>query len=255
MDSIIIDRNKCIGCGLCAKDCVYGCLEVYDGKAILHSAGCIECGHCYAVCPENAVLMKTVQPEEGTPVPMTAIAPETLLSAMKSRRTIRQFRPEPVEEEILHKIIEAGRYCPTATNSQDVAYTILGSRQQEIEKICVELLRKGTGVAGYVSDYVKNLKIDDQFFFKGAPLVIVVSGKNKGNAYLASSYMELMAESLGLGVLYSGFFVACTVLSPKVRQILGLPQGHKAVTCMVMGYPAVNYRRIPGRKPANVKKL
>jgi len=45
----------------------------------------------------------------------------------------------------------------------------------------------------------------DSFFFKGAPLVIIVSARNEVDAALASSYMEIMAESLGLGVLYSGF--------------------------------------------------
>lgn len=152
-------------------------------------------------------------------------------------------------------ILEAGRYAPTGSNSQDVSYTILGSKQAEIEENCVALFRKGIGAAGIVSPMAKNISVDDHFFFKGAPLVIVVSGKGEVNASLASSYMELMAESLGLGVLYSGFFIACTRLSGKVRGLLDLPSGHKAVTCMVIGYPKVKYRRIPSRKELKVKTL
>lgn len=255
MIPVLIDREKCVGCGQCVKDCVSGCLEVYQGKAITKDGGCISCGHCYAVCPVGAVRVEGVEPDAGEFVEMTEFDSKRLLQAMKSRRTVRQFKPDAIEQEKIDMILEAGRYCPTGSNAQDVAYTILGSRQDDAEKICVELFRKGTGAAGFLSDVLKNMKIDDHFFFKGAPLVIVVSGKGKGNANLASSYMELMAESLGLGVLYSGFFVACTMLSPKLRKMLDLPQGHKAVTCMVMGYPDVKYHRIPGRKPANIRIL
>ena len=67
--------------------------------------------------------------------------------------------------------------------------------------------------------------------------------------------MELMAESLGLGVLYSGFFVACTRLSRKLRKMLDLPKGHKVITCMVIGYPAVKYQRIVPRKPLQSRTL
>ena len=48
-------------------------------------------------------------------------------------------------------------------------------------------------------------------------MVIVVSSKSNVNAGLASAYMEIMAESLGLGVLYSGFFVVCAKISGKLR--------------------------------------
>lgn len=67
--------------------------------------------------------------------------------------------------------------------------------------------------------------------------------------------MELMAESLGLGVLYSGFFCACTRLSRKLRKLIKLPKGKKVVTCMVIGYPAVNYQRIVPRKPLKSRTL
>lgn len=67
--------------------------------------------------------------------------------------------------------------------------------------------------------------------------------------------MELMAESLGLGVLYSGFFVACSRFSRKLRKLIRLRRGHKVVTCMVIGYPAVKYHRIVPRKPLRSNTL
>lgn len=255
MNPVIIDKEKCVGCGECAKDCVAGYLYVENGKAETRDAGCIKCGHCYAVCPANAVTLQGMKGNNGEYVSMTEFDSERLLQAMKSRRSVRRFKNAPVEKEKLDMILEAGRYCPTASNSQDVAFTILGSKQDEIEKICVNLFRKGKSVASSAYAAAKNMEIDDKFFFKGAPLVIVVSAKSTGNANLASSYMEIMAASLGLGVLYSGFFVICTKLSGKLRKILSLPDGHSVKTCMVIGYPDVKYRRIPDRKELNVKEL
>ena len=69
------------------------------------------------------------------------------------------------------------------------------------------------------------------------------------------SAMELMAESMGLGVLYSGFFRACADVSEELRKLLDLPEGHKVVTCMVIGYPAVKYQRIVPRKALKAKIL
>lgn len=255
MSNVLIDEQKCIGCGACVKDCVAGFLQIKNGKAVAREVGCISCGHCYAVCPVEAVTLPDVPGDGGELVSLTEFDSQRLLQAMKGRRTIRQFTQEPVSQEQIDMILEAGRYCPTGTNSQDVAYTILGSKQNEIEAICVNLFRKGLGAAGFISDMAKNMQVDDHFFFKGAPLVIVVSGKSATNAALASSYMELMAETLGLGVLYSGFFVACTKLSSKIKPLLELPKGHKVVTCMVIGHPAVKYHRVPGRKPLNAKTL
>ena len=255
MDRIIINEEKCIGCSLCVEDCPGACLYTENGRAHARPSGCIECGHCYAICPQGAIRLSGYACEDEPVVPMTALDSDTLLAAMRSRRTIRRFTAQPVEEEKLRKILEAGRYCPTGGNSQNVAYTVLGSRQREAEAICVALFRKGRKLGAPLIDFLKRVSIPDDFFFKGAPLVIVVSGRDEVNAALASSYMELMAESLGLGVLYSGFFRVCTVISGKLRRLLELPKGHRVVTCMVIGYPAVRYRRIVPRKALKSKTL
>ena len=255
MDKIIIDSNKCIGCAKCVKDCVASALFIENGKAKLRE-GCIECGHCFAICPEGAVDMPAYNTSEcGNITNMTEIDSSTFHEAIKSRRTIRQYKDIPVEQYKTDMILEAGRYAPTGSNSQNVAYTILGSKQAEIEKECVKIFRTGVGVGSKFVKYLQNQNIDDNFFFKGAPLVIVVSGTDKVNASLASAYMELTANTLGLGVLYSGFFCICAAISPKIKKMLSLPKGHRAITCMIIGYPNVEYKRIVPRKELKVKKL
>ena len=255
MNPILINEEKCIGCGLCVKDCPSSYLHLDNGKAHANTVGCIECGHCYAICPQAAIKILNYDCKDEAIVPMTEISSDTLLAAMKSRRTVRQFTDQPVEKEKIQKILEAGRYSPTGGNSQNVTYTILGSRQDEAEAICVDLFRKGTDLASHIKAFADRFNVTDNFFFKGAPLVIVVSSRSSVDAGLASSYMEIMAESLGLGVLYSGFFVMCSRISRKLRKLLKLPRGHKVVTCMVIGYPAVKYLRIVPRKPLQSKEL
>lgn len=255
MYPIIIDEEKCVGCSLCVKDCPNSYLYLENKKAHTHETGCIECGHCYAVCPQGAVKMTNYDHKEEPVISMTEIDSDTLLQAMRSRRTIRHFTKQPVEKEKIRKILEAGRYAPTGGNAQNVSYTILGNRQKQAEQICVNLFRKGQKIGAPFVSFLKRVKITDDFFFKGAPLVIVVSSKNKVNASLAAAYIEIMAESLGLGVLYSGFFAVCARLSKKLKKVIDLPKGEEVVTCLIIGYPAVKYQRIVPRKVLKAKKL
>ncbi len=255
MNPITVDCEKCIACLKCINDCPNAYLFLEDDEVKTNDKGCMECGHCYAICPQGAIRMTNYDFTDEEIVMMSEIDSETLLRAMKSRRTIRQFRPDEVEDEKIEKILEAGRYSPTGANRQMVSYTILGSRQREAEEICLGLFRKGKKLGSAFASYLKRIEIDDDFFFKGAPLVIVVSSKSTVDGGLASSYMEIMAESMGLGVLYSGFFVMCSKMSRKLKKLLELEKGYDVVTCMVIGYPDVKYKRIAPREELKVKKL
>lgn len=255
MNPIDIDAEKCVVCSKCIDDCPNSYLFLEDDEIRTNEQGCMECGHCYAICPQGAISMTNYDSTDEKVVLMSEIDSETLLNAMKSRRTVRQFKPDIVEEDKIEKILEAGRYSPTGANRQMVSYTILGSRQREAEDICLSLFRKGKKFGSAFASYLKRIEIDDDFFFKGAPLVIVVASKSTVDGGLASSYMEIMAESLGLGVLYSGFFVMCSRMSRKLKKLIELERGYEVVTCMVIGYPDVNYQRIAPRKELKVKKL
>lgn len=256
MKPIRINEELCIGCAKCVRDCVSEKIRIVDSKAQFMFERCIRCGHCYAICPTGAIEMTDYEGYQGEkPLPMTEFDSDRLLVAMKSRRTIRQFRKDDVTDEQIKKIIEAGRYCPTATNSQDFSFTVIKRTLPEVEKEAVRFFRWGQKRVTPFSSYIKNANIDDNFFFKGAPVVIIVNGKSKTNACLASSYMELMAESMGLGVLYSGFLIAAAKLDRKLGAMLKTDGGEKPVTCLVIGYPDVDYQRIPPREKADIKYI
>ena len=119
----------------------------------------------------------------------------------------------------------------------------------------MRLFRRIVPLARLVDETARRTEIDDHFFFKGAPAVVVVVAKDQVNGALAASNMELAAQAHGLGVLYSGFFAMAARLSPALRRELGLARGQKVVTALVVGRPAVKYRCTAPKEPANVRFL
>ena len=114
--TIIIDHDKCTGCGECVADCVRHILEVRNGKACVLSGDCLSCGHCLAVCPANAVRMDGI--EDGILAKSESsgtLDADILKTHLKLRRSIRQYKQTPVEKEKLEKIIEAGRLTPSGS--------------------------------------------------------------------------------------------------------------------------------------------
>lgn len=249
---IIVNREKCVGCGLCEGDCVAGSIKVKNGKAV-PPMSCILCGHCEAICPKNAVSI-TGFTDTAEEMEQVRLNPQELLNAIRTRRTVRQFTKQAVSDAIVSDIIEAGRLAPTGVNAQNTGFIILGSRQKDFEAMALNLFHSVSKAAKPVVPFLKNMSFDDHFFFKKAPLVIVLTG-DKVNASLAAENMAFMAEAHGLGVLFSGFFTICANVSPKIHRNLGLKHGEKVVTTLVIGYPAVKYLRTVHREPPKLTKL
>lgn len=249
---VVIDGDKCIGCGLCAKDCVGFDIRLEDGKAVPCGRSCIMCGHCEAICPQGAVKIEGLEDETEAFDEQTRLDPQVLMQAIKTRRTIRNFTDRKVSSEILDMIIEAGRLAPTGANSQNTGYLILDKKKSSCEAAAVSIFGGLLNFGKKLVPALRSMNIDKNFFFKKAPLVIVILGKDKVSASLAAQNMAFMAEANGLGVLFSGFFTTCYNMSGKIRKIVGMKSKPKAVTTLVIGYPAVKYHRTARRKKAAV---
>lgn len=251
---IDINKEKCIGCKQCVNDCPEKNIFINDdGKAQVRAQTCMKCGHCTAVCPMEAVKITGFSEPPIDLKELDKIEADALLGAIKSRRSVRQFTGEPVTSEDLKKIIEAGRFTPTGKNSQGVKYIVLDNEKERLEDLAVKVFKKLLKVLNLVNKSYSHIAIDENFFFKKAPLVIVVAADNSVNGSLAAGNMALMAESLGLGVLYSGFFTMAAKLSPKIRKVLGVKKKELVMT-LVIGHPAVKYRRTAQKDEAVVIK-
>ncbi|MGL6120414.1 MAG: nitroreductase family protein [Fusobacteriaceae bacterium] len=265
-----VNIEKCIGCGLCIKDCLVKDIQMLDGKANIKNRSCFKCGHCVAICPVKAVVTDEYAMEDVVEYEKESfdISAENLLNFIKYRRTIRQYKEKEVENEKLLKIIEAGRFTPTATNSQDVGYVVVKNDISKLREMTMETLKvMGEKILETSEDkkmrmYAKmwldmhevckeNPKKGDKLFYNATSL-IVVTAKNSTNGDLASGNMELMTNALGLGAVYCGFFIVAAQQNKEIAQFLEIGEDRKIVSCLVVGYPDVKYKRTAPRKCAEI---
>ena len=257
-----IDQTLCIGCGLCFKDCFGNNLKMEDGKAKV-LGNCFECGHCVAVCPKNACSIDDNPMDDITPFALP-VSPDDLLTQIKSRRSIRHYKEQPVEREKLEMLIETGRFTATGSNAQDVGYVVVQDTLEAVKPAIWEGLNAvadnfiaqgnpGSYAFRWKKMYENYLadpsnKRDDLFF--EAPCLLILTGTETSCA-LAGSNIELMAYSLGLGCLYSGFIRRAVNASPEARAALGLEE-KDATLCLLVGFPDISYQRSAPRRTPSV---
>jgi nitroreductase/Pyruvate/2-oxoacid:ferredoxin oxidoreductase delta subunit len=267
-----VDIEKCIGCGLCVKDCFPKDIEMVDNKAKINNLTCFKCGHCIAVCPKAAITTDEYDMEDVKEYSKDefSLQPNNLLNFIKFRRTIRQFENKSVEKEKITKIIEAGRFTQTGSNMQDVSYIVVEKGIEELKALTLKSLKKiGETILSNLTtqtmvykryaelwlkmydEYTKNPSFNDKLFFN-APTVVIVTANSVVDGALASSNMELMTNALGLGTFFSGFFVRAAQDNKEILDFLGIEEGKQVVTCMVIGYSKVKYMRTVPRRVANV---
>lgn len=254
-------KEKCTGCGTCIKDCPAGAIKIEDKKAVwTHS--CIQCGHCAAICPYGAAVIPEYEMEdvEEYAEEEFKVDPARLLHVIKFRRSIRDFQDRPIEKEVLQRILQAGRYTPTAKNMQDCRFAVVQERLEEFRGLMWDSMPEileGMEKAGH--EYRRSIRFlyekwkktgEDPLLFN-ADTLLVAAADNPVDAALAASNMETMAAASGLGALYSGFTVGVLSAAPNLMQWLGLGD-KKAVCCLLLGYPAVSYRRSAPRKKADI---
>jgi len=165
---------------------------------------------------------------------------------MKSRRSVRFFTDEKVSDEHFNMLLEAGRYSPTGSNAQNVQFIVLDSVKEKAEELAIAHLLK----QDFFNATRKSVPAD--FLFKNAPLVILTAESRPDNAGFASANIELLANALGLGVLYSGYFTSAANNCPELRELIGTPEGMNIVSCLVIGHPDIKYHRGVPRREANL---
>lgn len=269
---IKVDKEKCIGCGKCIDDCLVNDIIMIDEKAQMKNKNCFKCGHCIAICPVNAVSTSKYNMEEVKEYNEDefSIPADNLSNFIKFRRTIRQFKEKKVENNKIIKIIEAGRFTPTGGNQQDVSFTVVKDKIDEFRELILNNLnKKGKSILNNLGPETMKFKkyaemwtqmyqeyqnesVDNDRLFFGAPIVIVVSANSTVNGALAASNMELMANALNLGVLFSGFTLRGAKNKKEVRELLNIKKNKEIVTALVIGYPDVKYFRTVPRKEADI---
>ena len=258
---VVIDEKKCIGCGLCAADCIAQNI-VIEGKAHIKKE-CFQCGHCVAVCPKGAVSIPEydMADVEEYDAESFTLQSEAVLHSIKFRRSIRNYKPEAVPEEVLRMLADAGRYTATAKNSQGNGFVFVqkevnGLKErvwQFIDDIAHKDIREidKAFLPYLVFNQRRKKDATDDYLFRNAPVVLYVVSDSALDAGLAAQNMEMMGVSLGLGMLYNGYLARVSDADAELKQWLGIAD-RKICACMLLGYPAVHYARTAPRKPTEI---
>ncbi len=136
--SIIIDKNRCNGCGICAQVCPARAFTIVAEKAELSGSCTLACDHCAAACPQTAITVEFSEKEpfefasfSAKPAENRApVSPAALVNMMRARRSCRVYREKPIEREILEDLVKIGITAPSGTNSQKWTFSIIDSRSK-----------------------------------------------------------------------------------------------------------------------------
>lgn len=158
------------------------------------------------------------------------------LECIKSRRSIRKFKENPVDHETIQQIVDAARFSPSWKNTQIVRYHVIED-------------------ASILENIANNCVLDFEFNQKTisrAPQLVVVSMVEKRCGYekdgsfstskedrwemfdagIASQTFCLAAHDMGVGTVILGIFD-----EDKIAKAISLPEGQKVAALIAMGYP------------------
>jgi nitroreductase/Pyruvate/2-oxoacid:ferredoxin oxidoreductase delta subunit len=260
-----IDAERCARCGLCAQVCPLVIItqdeEGLPAERENTASRCINCGHCVAVCPTGALGTVHSSPEDCTPLsPKDLLDTDAAFRLFGMRRSVRRYLPEPIPQAELDRILETAHMAPSASNLRPVRWTVVegAERLHRIAAACVETMR-GSGndfYAGFVRAFDKG---HDVILRGCTTLVTAHSGPEfpwgQVDCVIAAAHLELAASVCGYGACWAGFVMRAAQNSDEVRVALGLPEGHAAHACMMLGRPALRYARIPLRGPVPVRRF
>ena len=150
-----IDKDKCTSCMACEAICTNSRVieKGADGyPEFVRDMACIYCGHCFAVCPEQAISFGFAggspdeKTAEGRPIDYPKGMPdaETMEDFLFSVRSDRLYSDKPVEKEKIEKVVEAMMRASSAGNEQNKRYYVFtdGAKLAEIEKMQKEYYHK-----------------------------------------------------------------------------------------------------------------
>jgi nitroreductase len=199
---------------------------------------------------------------------------EATMKVIQDRRSIREWTEEPVSEEDLAKILEAGRQAPSGENAQPWRFIVV--KDPVARKKLAALAGGGSG-RRFTAEFVTH-QMHERFatlqdeakkkaafekltsgqvsqFSENAPITIIICGKKDvwDTPYDTSAAIEnmlLMITALDLG--------ACWVIAvcfdvreeERTKELLGIPEEYKTISLVSIGHPKRPHRQRP-RIPIN----
>src|SRR5665647_2750705 len=279
--SILIDTEKCNGCGLCVEVCKDFNFELKNHKVAISDKsifGCIACGHCMMICPSGAIKIDGRELYStdlfDLPDKKMSVKFDALLALLQRRRSIRESKDIPVETEKINKILEAAQTAPMGLPPSDVHVLVLENKTQVrafavdfsnylegirwlVSKWFLSLMRPFWGktndemMRGFVKPvfdvYVDSMKKGDNWINYDAPLAMYFYGSpytDPADPIVAATYAMLAGESLGLGTCMLGAvhpFIQHGKKASMFREKWGIKFPSREGLFVIFGYADVHY--------------
>jgi len=147
-----------------------------------------------------------------------------------NRRSIRKFKNEPISEEVINTILEAGRLAPTATNQQPW-YFVVARAKQEKEAFIFSGFNKFVTEADFIvlGVYKKS--------------EVVIEKLSLMDVTIALQNMVIAAKVQGVGSCWMGAFD-----ENKLRDTLNLPDDCITVGAVAFGIPDEQPKQPPKKQ-------
>ncbi len=179
-----------------------------------------------------------------------------LLNVFRSRRSVKEYSPKEISNEVLFRILEASRWAPSAHNAQPWRFIVIqdSATKRKLAKAMASRWNKDMSKNGVPKEQRESLIKASVERFENAPIIIIVcltmedmdeypDDRRKKIEYViavqsvaaAIENMLLAAHGEGLG---SCWFCAPLFCQDVVRKILKIPQHVDPQALITLGYPA-----------------
>jgi nitroreductase len=218
-------------------------------------------------------------------VKKSLIRAKSFRETVLSRRSIRHYKSDPVPKDLIDELLDVARYSPTASNLQNVCYTIVTDRHtldevakrlfgfgDSINKVFVSrpvqiasLWFKDTGpirtlrrYSNRWSHFKEQVASGIDLVFHKAPILLLIhapKGQNLAmdNCMIAAGTVANYAHALGLGTCFIGILTTAMRLDRSLYRRFQIPEGHRVYAALTLGYPAIAHPYHVVRKAAEVR--
>jgi len=268
-----VNKQTCIKCGKCVADCPARIISEEKGSPFItqeNETGCYRCQHCLTICPTGSVSILGLDPADSLPLTENLPDPAQMELLVKGRRSVRQYKTENLEPDVMQRLLDVACYAPSGMNARQVCFTVVDDREK-LAKLRDDVMiglgcivrenRLPEGMEFFANFYRAWEEQGIDILFRGAPHFLVVSAPQNivtpvQDCLIAMTTFDIFAQTLGVGTVWDGLAKwAINDLMPEFRTRLGIPEDHVIGYAMAFGRPAVQYARTAQHAPHQIHRM